>query len=255
MGWQMGKEKRQEKRDSVQLTVNVQQDKDPVNILPMREIPEDNFVPVPWSRSDILLFTNDYPKLRGKPVEWYQQTDRFVKLVKCLLEDLNTLLEIVVPADLWIECKRNVYWPTNEPERDKNTGAPSPEVMEYYYKVTEFLKTRILPKNIDWKRIDTTAQEAKESIHAYYERHSSITVMNSDDEDDQAPEIEGEDINEEYPLIEFFPMFTVKELHPDLQGMVKEKLLLVGERLRQEGIGNRKKEEPAAAPTEANESL
>ncbi|KAJ1125409.1 hypothetical protein NDU88_003841 [Pleurodeles waltl] len=31
--------------------------------------------------------------------------------------------------------------------------------------------------------------------------------------------------------------------------------LLVGERLRQGGTGNRKKEEPAAAPIEANESL
>ncbi|KAJ1183542.1 hypothetical protein NDU88_000360 [Pleurodeles waltl] len=33
------------------------------------------------------------------------------------------------------------------------------------------------------------------------------------------------------------------------------KRLLVGERLRQGGTGNRKKEEPAAAPIEANESL
>ncbi|KAJ1162581.1 hypothetical protein NDU88_003049 [Pleurodeles waltl] len=47
---------------------------------------------------------------------------------------------------------------------------------------------------------------------------------NSDDEDDQSPEIEDETTNEEYPLIEFFPMFTVKELHPDLWGTVKEKV-------------------------------
>ncbi|KAJ1204904.1 hypothetical protein NDU88_000339, partial [Pleurodeles waltl] len=51
---------------------------------------------VPWSRGDILSFTNDYPRLREKPIEWYQQTDRFVKLVKCLWEDLNTLFEIIV---------------------------------------------------------------------------------------------------------------------------------------------------------------
>ncbi|KAJ1153431.1 hypothetical protein NDU88_006190 [Pleurodeles waltl] len=42
--------------------------------------------------------------------------------------------------------------------------------MKYYYKVIEFLKTRISPKNIDWQRIDRTVQEAKESIHVYYER-------------------------------------------------------------------------------------
>ncbi|KAJ1081354.1 hypothetical protein NDU88_001536 [Pleurodeles waltl] len=42
--------------------------------------------------------------------------------------------------------------------------------MKHYYKVTEFLKSRISTKIIDWQRIDRTAQEAKESIHAYYER-------------------------------------------------------------------------------------
>ncbi|KAJ1108983.1 hypothetical protein NDU88_006353 [Pleurodeles waltl] len=45
---------------------------------------------------------------------------------------------------------------------------------------------------------------------------------NSDDEKDQAPEIECENTIEEYPLMKFFPMFTVKELHPDLQGTVQE---------------------------------
>ncbi|KAJ1149863.1 hypothetical protein NDU88_002662, partial [Pleurodeles waltl] len=48
--------------------------------------------------------------------------------------------------------------------------APSPEVMKNYYKVIEFLKTRISPKNIDWQSIDRTVQESKESIHTYYER-------------------------------------------------------------------------------------
>ncbi|KAJ1099483.1 hypothetical protein NDU88_004584, partial [Pleurodeles waltl] len=36
--------------------------------------------------------------------------------------------------------------------------------------VIEFLKQKVSPQNIDWQKIDRTAQEAKESIHAYYER-------------------------------------------------------------------------------------
>ncbi|KAJ1149852.1 hypothetical protein NDU88_002652 [Pleurodeles waltl] len=42
--------------------------------------------------------------------------------------------------------------------------------MKHYYKVIEFLKTNISPKNIDWQRTDRTVQEVKESIHTYYER-------------------------------------------------------------------------------------
>ncbi|KAJ1202120.1 hypothetical protein NDU88_005921 [Pleurodeles waltl] len=45
---------------------------------------------------------------------------------------------------------------------------------------------------------------------------------NRDDKEDPAPETECETTNEEYPLIEFFPMFIVKELHSDLQGPVQE---------------------------------
>ncbi|KAJ1114666.1 hypothetical protein NDU88_002901 [Pleurodeles waltl] len=104
--WAKKRDKR--KRDSAELAANVQQSKDPVKMLPMEEIPRGNCVHVPWSRSDILSFTNDYPRLREKPVERYQQTDRFVKLAKCLWEDLNTLFEIVVPADLWLECKGSI---------------------------------------------------------------------------------------------------------------------------------------------------
>ncbi|KAJ1140923.1 hypothetical protein NDU88_007260, partial [Pleurodeles waltl] len=48
--------------------------------------------------------------------------------------------------------------------------APSPTVMSLYHKVIEHLKTKVASKNVDWQRIDRTAQEAKESIHAYYER-------------------------------------------------------------------------------------
>ncbi|KAJ1188136.1 hypothetical protein NDU88_004901 [Pleurodeles waltl] len=97
-------------------------------------------------------------------------TDRFVKLAKCLWEDLNTLFEIIFPPDLWLECKRGIDWPTKEPARDKVTGAPSEEVMKYYHKVIEFLKQKVSPKVTDWQKIDRTSQEVKESIHAYYER-------------------------------------------------------------------------------------
>ncbi|KAJ1119614.1 hypothetical protein NDU88_007799 [Pleurodeles waltl] len=104
-----------------------------IKMLPMRETARGVLVHVPWSRGDILSFTNDYPRLREKPIEWYQQTDRFVKLAKCLWEDLSTLFEIIVPPDLWLECKRGVDWPTQEPARDKVIGAPSEEVMKYYH--------------------------------------------------------------------------------------------------------------------------
>ncbi|KAJ1128471.1 hypothetical protein NDU88_006849 [Pleurodeles waltl] len=146
------------------------QSSDAITMLPMRETAGGKLIHVPWHRSDIQSFTDDFPKLREKPIEWYQQTDRFVKLAKCLWEDLNTLFEIVVPADLWEDCKRAVGWPTSEPERDRDTGAPSPMVMSLYYKVIEHLKTKVAAKNVDWQKIDRTAQEAKESIHGYYER-------------------------------------------------------------------------------------
>ncbi|KAJ1115249.1 hypothetical protein NDU88_003475 [Pleurodeles waltl] len=145
-------------------------DVDSVKILPMRETAGGVLVHVPWTRGDILSFTNDYPRLREKPIEWYQQTDRFVKLAKCLWEDLNTLFEIIVPPDLCLECKRGVDWPTKEPASDKVTGAPSEEVMKYYHKVIEFLKQKVSPKVTDWQKIDSTSQEVKESIHAKYER-------------------------------------------------------------------------------------
>ncbi|KAJ1129224.1 hypothetical protein NDU88_007595 [Pleurodeles waltl] len=40
----------------------------------------------------------------------------------------------------------------------------------WYHKVIEHLKTKVAAKNVDWQKIDRTAQEAKESIHGYYER-------------------------------------------------------------------------------------
>ncbi|KAJ1116719.1 hypothetical protein NDU88_004925 [Pleurodeles waltl] len=54
-------------------------DTESVKILPMRETAGGVLINVPWSRGDILSFTNDYPRLREKPIEWYQQTDRFVE--------------------------------------------------------------------------------------------------------------------------------------------------------------------------------
>ncbi|KAJ1149914.1 hypothetical protein NDU88_002713 [Pleurodeles waltl] len=136
-----------------------------VKMLPIRETAGGLLVHVPWSRGDILSFTNDYSRLRKKPIEWYQQTDRFVKLAKCLWEDLNTLFKIIVPPDLWQE---RCGWADTGTARDKVTGAPSEEAMKYYHKVFEFLKKKVSPKVTDWQKIDQTSQEAKESIHAYY---------------------------------------------------------------------------------------
>ncbi|KAJ1090286.1 hypothetical protein NDU88_003421 [Pleurodeles waltl] len=163
--------KMEKKKDSVpEHKEKRPQSSDAITMLPIRETAGGKLIHVPWHRSDIQSFTDDFPKLREKPIEWYQQNDRFVKLSKCLWEDLNTLFEIVVPADLWEDCKRAVGWPTSEPERDRDTGAPSPMVMSLYYKVIEHLKTKVAAKNVDWQKIDRTAQEAKESIHGYYER-------------------------------------------------------------------------------------
>ncbi|KAJ1211302.1 hypothetical protein NDU88_006663 [Pleurodeles waltl] len=89
------------KRDSGNLTANGQQIEDPVKILPMMEIPGENFVHVPWSRSDILSFTNDYPRLREKPVELYQQIDRCVKLAKCVfVEGLKPEISQMITSHL-----------------------------------------------------------------------------------------------------------------------------------------------------------
>ncbi|KAJ1174604.1 hypothetical protein NDU88_006424 [Pleurodeles waltl] len=184
-----------------------------IKMLQMRETVGGFLVHVLWSRGDILSFTNDFPWLREKPAEWYQQTDRFLKLVKCLWEDLNTLFEIIVSADLWLECKRSVDSPTAELTRDRATGALSPEVMRYYYKMIEFLKQKVLPQIIDWQKIDRTAQEAKESIHAYYERllkafkHYSGTEV-----------IEAKDMN--HLLFRF-----VEGLRPEISQMIKNHLI------------------------------
>ncbi|KAJ1091547.1 hypothetical protein NDU88_004667 [Pleurodeles waltl] len=186
---------------------------DSVKILPMRERAGGVLVHVPWTRGDILSFTNDYSRLREKLIEWYQQSDRFVKLAKCLWEDLNTLFEIIVPPDLWLECKRGVDWPTKEPARDKVTGAPSEEVMKYYHKVIEFLKQKVSPKVTDWQKIDRTSQEVKESIHAYYERLLKAFKHYSGTET-----IEPKDMN--HHVFRF-----VEGLRPEVSQMIKNHLI------------------------------
>ncbi|KAJ1128753.1 hypothetical protein NDU88_007128 [Pleurodeles waltl] len=209
--WAKKRDKR--KSDCIGQPAKTLLDTGTVKMLPMRETAGGVLVHVPWTRGDILSFTDDFPRLREKPIEWYQQTDRFVKLAKCLWEDLNTLFEIIVPADLWLECKRGVDLPTEEPARDRITGAPSPEVMKYYYKETEFMKSRLSPKNIDWKKIDRTAQEAKESIHAYYERLLKAFKHYSDTE-----VVEAKDMNH---LVFRF----VEGLRPEISQMIKSHLI------------------------------
>ncbi|KAJ1124581.1 hypothetical protein NDU88_003031 [Pleurodeles waltl] len=60
-------------------------------------------------------------------------------------------------------------------------------------------------------------------VHVTWHRNTGIKVQtNSDDEEEQVAETVINNASEEYPLIEFFPMFTVRELHADLQGTVKE---------------------------------
>ncbi|KAJ1139467.1 hypothetical protein NDU88_005839 [Pleurodeles waltl] len=209
--WAKKRDKR--KSDFLDQPAKAPQDAGTVKMLPMRETARGVLVHLLWIRGNILSFTNDFPRLREKPIEWYPQTERFVKLAKFLWEDLNTLFEIIVPADLWLECKRSVDWPTAEPARDRVTGAPSPEVMKYYYKVIGFLKQRVSLKNIDWQKIDRTAQEAKESIHAYYERllkafkHCSGTEV-----------VEAKDMNH---LVCRF----VEGLRPEISQMIKNHLI------------------------------
>ncbi|KAJ1112518.1 hypothetical protein NDU88_000781 [Pleurodeles waltl] len=131
----------------------------------------------------------------------------------CLWEDLNTLFEIIVPPDLWLECKRGVDWPTKEPARDKVTGAPSEEVMKYYHKVIEFLKQKVSPKVTYWQKIDRTSQEVKESIHAYYERLLKAFKHYSGTET-----IEPKDMNH---LVFRF----VEGLRPEVSQMIKNHLI------------------------------
>ncbi|KAJ1167753.1 hypothetical protein NDU88_008142 [Pleurodeles waltl] len=207
------KKKDKKKENTPERNEKAQQNDDLITMLPMRETAGGKLVHVPWHRCDIQSFTDDFPKLREKPIKWYQQTDRFVKLAKCLWEDLNALFEIVVPADLWEDCKRAVGWPTSEPERDRDRGAPSPTVMSLYQKVIEHLKTKVASKNVDWQRIDRTAQEVKESIHAYYER-----LLKAFKNYSGAETIEAKD------MLHFVFRF-VEGLRPEISQMIKTHLI------------------------------
>lgn len=61
-----------------------------IQMLPMREVPGVYYVHFPRTIPDILSFANDFPKLRENPVEWYRQTERFVKIsmldLRCIWE-------------------------------------------------------------------------------------------------------------------------------------------------------------------------
>lgn len=87
-----------------------------------------------------------------------------------LLKDLDGLFEIVVPADLWTECKITIDWPKDEYPRDAKTGAAFDAVMRKYDQVITFLKNKIPPRETDWLKIDRATQEPKESVRAYSER-------------------------------------------------------------------------------------
>ncbi|XP_078523011.1 uncharacterized protein LOC144792027 [Lissotriton helveticus] len=142
----------------------------PEQLCPMREVPGGKYVHVPWSRQDIVSFTNDFPKLREKPVDWYRQVERFVKVQKCLWKDLDGFFDIVVPVDLWTQCKINIDWPSEEYPRNKETGEPSKEVMRKYEQVIQHLKEKVPAKETDWTKIDRTTQERDETVHSFYER-------------------------------------------------------------------------------------
>ncbi|KAJ1140781.1 hypothetical protein NDU88_007119 [Pleurodeles waltl] len=85
--------------------------------------------------------------------------------------------------------------------------------MRYYLKMIEFLKQKVSQKVIDWQKIDRTSQEAKESIHAYYEKllkafkHYSGTEV-----------IEPKDMNH---LVFRF----VEGLRPEISQMIKNHLI------------------------------
>ncbi|XP_078518138.1 uncharacterized protein LOC144782663 [Lissotriton helveticus] len=142
----------------------------PEQLYPMREVPGGKYVHVPWSRQVIVSFTNDFPKLREKPVDWYRQVERFVKVQKCLWKDLDGFFDIVVPVDLWTECKIAIAWPSEEYPRDSKTGEPSKEVMKKYDQVIQHLKQKVPAKETDWTKIDRTTQERDETVHSFYER-------------------------------------------------------------------------------------
>ncbi|KAJ1179558.1 hypothetical protein NDU88_004792 [Pleurodeles waltl] len=86
-------------------------------------------------------------------------------------------------------------------------------VMSLYYKVIEHLKTKVPAKNVDWQKIDRTAQETKESIHSYYERLLKAFKNYSGTET-----IEAKD------MLHFVFRF-VEGLRPEISQMIKSHLI------------------------------
>ena len=138
-------------------------DQEVVILCPMREIQGREMVHVPWSRSDIYQFTDEFPRLRESPREWYQRVDRIVRLSPVLWVNLNAFFDIVVPRDLWTDCMVAIGWSTEEQERDSKTSKLFPIVMEKYNMVIAFLKRKVAPDEIDWVKINGTRQEPKEA--------------------------------------------------------------------------------------------
>ena len=105
---------------------------------PLREVHGGNYVHVPWSRGDLYSFTTNFPKLREEPEKWYKEVNRLAKSSKMLFHDLDLLFKMVVPTNLWKECKIAVTWPDDEPARTVQ-GLPDTAVQGKYDEVIKWL--------------------------------------------------------------------------------------------------------------------
>ena len=74
---------------------------------------------------------------------------RLATISHMLWTDLDSLFEIVVPSDLWAECKTIVAWPKEEPPRETSHNAASKVVMEKYKEVIDHLKKKVPDKEIN----------------------------------------------------------------------------------------------------------
>ncbi|XP_069098220.1 olfactory receptor 5V1-like [Pleurodeles waltl] len=116
--------------------------------------------------------------------------------------------------------------------KESNAGVcsakPIYEVLHYskYCSDEIELKQRKLKVEVMVIQIKAAQTGVQGSFHQQQQQQQQGNMIqtNSDDEDDPAPETECEITIEEYPLIDFFQVFTVKELPPDLQGTVKERV-------------------------------
>lgn len=153
-------------------------------IMPLREVPhppgvsDQAYVYVPWTRQDINSFTRQFPKLREEPRKWYTELERIAVLGGLLWRDLDTLFNIIVPKDLWEDCKRKVQWPECEPARG-DQGGPGKEIDGLYRKVVEHLKEKVPEDRVDWVKITNTRQEKDESVNSYFDRLLQVYQQNS----------------------------------------------------------------------------